>query len=127
MSVASTARSRTLVLEDEESVRTFVQRVLVDHGYEVAIAADGPQALSVAQQRGPFDLYVIDLILPGTRGDEVARFIRHSDPDAKVLYFTGYSDRLFGQTETLSAGEAFLDKPATIAGLLEAVSLLLFG
>jgi len=126
-SMALTARPRILVVDDEESVRTFVQRALVDQGYEVAVAADGPKALSVAQQEGPFDLYVIDLILPRMRGDEVARSIRRSAPDAKVLYFTANRDRFFEQTQTLSANEAFLDKPATLTGLLEAVSLLLFG
>ena len=45
----------------------------------------------------------------------------------KVLYLTGYSDRLFKQKTMLWEGEAFLDKPCTITGLVQAISLLLFG
>ena len=45
----------------------------------------------------------------------------------KVLYLTGYSDRLFKEKVTLWADEAYLDKPGSVKGLLQAVSLLLFG
>jgi DNA-binding NarL/FixJ family response regulator len=61
------------------------------------------------------------------RGDELARQLRQRDPDVKVLYFTGYSDRLFEHRKTLWEHEAFIEKPVTVNGLLEAVSLLLFG
>jgi hypothetical protein len=44
-----------------------------------------------------------------------------------LLYFTGYSDRLFKDKLTLWEHEAFVDKPVTVNALLEAVSLLLFG
>jgi DNA-binding NarL/FixJ family response regulator len=60
-------------------------------------------------------------------GDELARRIRASTPGIKVLYLTGFSDRLFKEKVTLWADEAFLDKPCSVKGLLEAVSLLLFG
>jgi DNA-binding NarL/FixJ family response regulator len=57
----------------------------------------------------------------------LAREIRRRDPDAKVLYFTGFSDELFQQKNALWAGEAYLDKPVTVDGLLEALSLVLYG
>jgi two-component system, cell cycle sensor histidine kinase and response regulator CckA len=121
------ATSRVLVVDDEESVRTFTARALAGAGYEVTQAVDGPEALQIAQQQAPFDLCVVDLVMPMMNGDEVARLLRCADPDVKVLYFTGHSDQLFKQTTFLSANEAFLDKPVSIEGLLEAVSLLLFG
>ena len=124
---ATTRKLRVLVVDDEESVRTFAERVLVDAGYEVALAANGPDALRIAPLLGPFDLFLIDLMMPVMRGDEVARSFRSADPDAKILYFTGHSDLLFDEHPTLSVNEAFLEKPVSITGLLEAVSLLLFG
>jgi hypothetical protein len=48
-------------------------------------------------------------------------------PKLKSLYFTGYSDRLFERRKVLWEHEAFLEKPVTPKGLLEAVSLLLSG
>ena len=53
--------------------------------------------------------------------------LRQIEPALKVLYLTGYSDRLFKEKTMLWAEEAFLDKPCTVKGLREAVSLLLFG
>ena len=103
-------------------------RVLHNAGYEVVVASDGPEALQLVEaQRHPFDLFVIDLLMPQMRGDELARHLRQMDSDVKVLYFTGDSDRLFKAKITLWEHEAFVDKPVSGTGLLEAVSLLLFG
>jgi YesN/AraC family two-component response regulator len=74
-----------------------------------------------------FDLVVTDVMMPQMTGDELARRLRLQHPTVKVLYLTGFSDRLFKEKVTLWADEAFLDKPCTVKGLLEAVSLLLFG
>jgi FixJ family two-component response regulator len=69
---------------------------------------------------------VIDVVMPHMSGDELGRQLRVIDPDVKILYFTGYSDRLFEHRPILWENEAFVDKPITVNGLLEAVSLLLF-
>jgi DNA-binding NarL/FixJ family response regulator len=66
-------------------------------------------------------------MMPGMTGDELGCQLRARDPDAKILYFTGFSDRLFNERTALGAHEAYLDKPVTMTGLCEAVSLLLFG
>jgi two-component system, cell cycle sensor histidine kinase and response regulator CckA len=118
---------RVLVVDDEAAVRTFVARVLREAGYDAAVAADGPEALGIAEQQASFDLFVIDVNMPGMRGDELARRLRQHNRDAKVLYFTGFSDRLFEERPVLWEGEAFVEKPATRKALLEAVSLVLFG
>ena len=117
-----------LVVDDEASVRDFAARSLHGAGYEVRVASDGPEALGgMDAQRRSVDLFVVDLVMPLMRGDELARRIRQRDPDAKVLYFTGYSDRLFKEKTTLWQDEAYLDKPCGVKGLRQAVSLLLFG
>ena len=118
---------RALVVDDEELVRKFVERVLREAGYDTATASDGPEALDVAAGAETFDILVTDVMMPQMTGDELARQIRASTPEIKVLYLTGFSDRLFKEKVTLWADEAFLDKPSSVKGLLEAVSLLLFG
>jgi two-component system, cell cycle sensor histidine kinase and response regulator CckA len=118
---------RVLVVDDEESIRTFASRALRDAGYDVAMASDGPDALAIVEQSGSFDLYIIDLMMPQMRGDEVARLLRRADPGVKILYFTGYSDSLFNEKKVLWQNEAFVDKPVSLKGLLEAASLSLFG
>jgi two-component system cell cycle sensor histidine kinase/response regulator CckA len=126
-SKAGRAALRVLIADDEESVRTFVDRVLRDAGYDTRLASDGTEALEVAAASGGIDILVTDLMMPRMKGDELARRLRLQEPGLKVLYLTGYSDRLFKEKVTLWADEAFLDKPCTIKGLLEAVSLVSFG
>ena len=121
-------RIRILVIDDEASIRRVAERTLHGAGYDVVVASDGPEALSLVDaQTVPFDLFVIDIMMPQMFGDELARQLQHRDPHAKVLYFTGYSDRLFAQGHILRENEAFLDKPVTIKELLEAVSMIVFG
>ena len=116
-----------LIVDDEETVLRFVERVLQEAGYKTTVAPDGVEALEAAAKLGPFDILVTDLMMPRMGGDELARRMRQAEPQLKVLYLTGYSDRLFREKNTLWEDEAFLDKPCTVAGLLQAVSLLLFG
>jgi CheY-like chemotaxis protein len=118
---------RVLVVDDDESTRTFADQVLRRAGYEVVLASNALEALKIALDQTPFNVFVIDLHMPQMWGDELARQLRLRDPDAKVLYFTGYSERLFDRQQVLRGDEAFLDKPATMQGLAQSVSLLLFG
>jgi two-component system cell cycle sensor histidine kinase/response regulator CckA len=116
-----------LVVDDEDLVRKFVERVMREAGYQTATASDGPEALEVAATLESFDILVTDVMMPQMTGDELARRLRVTTPALKVLYLTGFSDRLFKEKVTLWADEAFLDKPCSVKGLLQAVSLLLFG
>jgi len=119
---------RVLVVDDEPSVQAFAERALRSAGYDVVVASDGPEALQLVNtQPRPFDLFVLDVVMPQMRGDELGRRLRQREADVKVLYFTGYSDRLFAERPVLWEHEAFIEKPVTVNGLLEAVSMLLFG
>jgi CheY-like chemotaxis protein len=119
--------SRILIVDDEISVREFVSRVLHDAGYATAIAVNGAEAMQIARSSGPFALLLTDILMPHMNGDELAIQMRRTEPELKVLYLTGYCNHLFVEKVALCEGEAFLDKPCTVRGLLEAVSLLLFG
>jgi two-component system, cell cycle sensor histidine kinase and response regulator CckA len=123
---ASPTASNVLVVDDEEPVRKFVERVLRDAGYKTAMAGDGLEALEVATKLDKLDILVTDVMMPQMAGSELARRLRQSQPTLKVLYLTGYADNLFKEKVTLWEDEAYLDKPCSIKSLLEAVSLLLF-
>ncbi len=115
-----------LIVDDEEPVRAFVERVLRDAGYETVTAGDGAEALTAAQQM-QLDLLLTDVNMPQMSGDELARRLRQSEPGLKVLYLTGFSDQLFKEKNTLWQDEAYLDKPCSVVGLLQAVSLITVG
>ena len=122
------ATMNVLVVDDEEPVRKFVERVLREAGYKTATAADGPEAIEVAKKMESLDILVTDVMMPQMTGDELARRLRQTEQRGlKILYLTGFSDRLFKEKVTLWEGEAFLDKPCGVQGLLQAVSQLLFG
>jgi DNA-binding NarL/FixJ family response regulator len=63
-------------------------------------------------------------MMPEMNGDAVARRLRQKYPALKVLYYTGFADRLFDEKRTMWEDEAYLEKPSGVRGLLEAVSLL---
>jgi two-component system cell cycle sensor histidine kinase/response regulator CckA len=127
MMKASGAHGPVLVVDDEEAVLRFVERVLREAGYQTAVAGSGAEAIEVAKRIGPLAGLVTDVMMPGMTGDELARLLRQEQPELKVLYLTGYSDRLFKEKTTLWADEAFLEKPCSVKALCEAVSLLLIG
>lgn len=118
---------RVLVVDDEEPIRKFVDRVMRDAGYETAVASDGPEAIEVARSFQPLDVLLTDVMMPQMSGDELARKLRQTEPGLKVLYLTGFSDSLFKERVTLWEDEAYLDKPCSVSGLLQAISLLSYG
>jgi len=118
---------RVLVVDDEDAVRRFVARALQEAGYETLMADDGPTALAVAEKEASIDILVTDLMMPQMNGDELARRMLVLRPKLKVLYLTGFSEQLFKDRIALWQDEAFLEKPCTIEGLLQAVSLITLG
>jgi CheY-like chemotaxis protein len=116
--------SRILVVDDESEVRDFLRFALIGAGHAVTTAGDGLEAIEKA---GGFDMLLTDLMMPRMAGDELAQRMRQRDPDLRVLYLTGYTDRLFAEKQMLWEGEAFLEKPASAAAVLEAIDLLMNG
>jgi CheY-like chemotaxis protein len=120
----TTSRAVILVVDDEAGVRQLSRRILEQGGYAVLEAADGLQALATIESGQPVDFLVVDLDMPVMRGEQLSARIRTAHPDLRVLYVTAHSEALFVNRPELTTGEAFLDKPYTVRGLLEAVSLL---
>lgn len=127
MPPAKEVRRRILIVDDEDAIRSFADRVLRDAGYETRVTVDGASALRLVEAGESFDLLLTDLHMPEMAGDELARRVRLLHPDLCVLYVTGFADRLFAARTTLWENEAFVEKPISIDGLREAVSLALFG
>jgi|KBSMisStaDraftv2_1062788.scaffolds.fasta_scaffold49687_2 two-component system, cell cycle sensor histidine kinase and response regulator CckA len=125
---STSSPSRVLVVDDDDAVRRFVKRILDDEGYVVEDSATAPDALMRVRDGQAYDLVVADVCMPEMSGPQLVARMRQTGSQAKVLYVTGFADQLFDErSDKLWADEAFLDKPCTVQGLREAVSLLLHG
>ncbi|MFL5437324.1 MAG: ATP-binding protein [Myxococcales bacterium] len=108
-----------LVAEDEAPVRAVVRRILADAGYKVLEAANGEEALALAQRHsGSIDLLLADLVMPGMGGKELARRLCNGSAATRVLYLSGY----FGPSgDSEPSQDQFLAKPFTRDELLARV------
>lgn len=119
-------QATVLVVDDEPRTRELERRILETGPYVVLEASGADEAFSVLAKGQKIDLLIADLEMPGLTGEEMVAKIRSKLPGQKVLYVSGVVDRLLDSRKILGDGEAFLDKPFTSKGLLEAVSLLLY-
>jgi two-component system response regulator MprA len=114
-----------LVVEDDRRMAAFLDRALTYAGYRVMMAEDGERALVAAEERAP-DLVVLDVMLPGIDGLEVARRLRAGN-GVPILMLTareGLDDRIEG----LDAGaDDYLAKPFALQELLARLRALLRG
>jgi PAS domain S-box-containing protein len=103
-----------LVVEDQEPVRRLTRKVLETQGYAVLAAADGPEALRMAERHpGTIHILVTDVVMPGMSGREVGRRLAAGRPEMRVLYLSGYADDSIVRHGVVEPGLAFLQKPFT--------------
>jgi DNA-binding response OmpR family regulator len=87
--------TRILVVEDDPAVRDVVEHALSREGMETETASDGEKALESLRTAGPFDLVVLDVMLPGMDGISVCQELRNGDSssaDAPVVILTARDD-----------------------------------
>ena len=100
-----------LVTEDEDIVRKISVRALEKRGYRVMQAHDAREALKLNKaHRGPIDLLLTDVVMPGMNGQELAAAVRRTRPGTRILYMSGYSREMVERQGTLEAGTAFIEK-----------------
>ncbi len=115
--------ARILIAEDEEALRTFVRRALVQDGHEVSVASDGAEALeTLAREQGGFDLLLADIRMPVMDGIALALATARDHPGVVILLMTGYAD----QRERAHGLDALIHdvvtKPFTLAEIRQAVA-----
>jgi CheY-like chemotaxis protein len=111
-----------LLLEDEPVVRQVAEMMLGRLGYRVVSATTGREALERAQNLPRIDLFLTDVVLPGgMNGCEVAEELKRQRPGLRVLYASGYSDRILEHRGQLPPTLRRIAKPYDIAQLAEAV------
>ena len=116
-----------LVVEDDASVRALVCAVLAKNGYQI-IAAPGPcEALRLAEEHGPIQLLLTDVVMPEMSGREVYEQVIALQPDIKVVFMSGYTDNVIAHHGVLDKGLYFIQKPFTTQNLTRCVRAALSG
>ena len=118
------AKSRILVVDDEQSISDLVSTSLRFVGFEVRTAASGQEALRVAEEFKPHAM-VLDVMLPDLNGFEVCEKIRNEGQDFGVLFLTAkdaVEDKVYGLTR---GGDDYMTKPFSLEELVARLKSIL--
>ena len=86
--------ARILIVEDDDSVRTFTARAIAASGHQVETAEDGDIGLaSIREAEGSYDLVLSDIRMPAMDGIEMARSAAREFPGLRILLMTGYAEQ----------------------------------
>lgn len=117
-----------LIVDDEPEVNQSLQAIFTQHGYEVRIAETAEQAIETVAAWQP-DLAIVDVLLPGMNGIDLAMVIRDMHPSCRLVLFSGQQTTQELLEEAAKKGHLFeiLAKPAHPLFMLDYVSSRLAG
>lgn len=116
------------VLEDNAQVQQTVSRMVSALGYEVTTSSDADQALQWAKHNPDTNLYLVDIVLPGGKsGVDFVRQLQKRQPQAKVLFMSGYSEGQANHLGTMGSDVSFIAKPFDTAAFSRAIGSVLSG
>ncbi|PRZ23400.1 response regulator transcription factor [Flavobacterium granuli] len=111
-----------LIVEDELGIVQFLQQGLEEEGYQISTAADGAQGYELSQNE-PFDLILLDWMLPKMTGIEVCKAIREKDKITPIIFLTA-KDTVQETIEGLKAGaNDYIKKPFSFEELVERIKI----
>jgi DNA-binding NtrC family response regulator len=112
-----------LLIDDDQSVRSIVKRILQRASYKILEAESGEAAVKLVESHiGTIDLVVTDLHMPGLNGPEVVKMLATVRPGLKVLFMSGYAEHDVVARTGVPGGANFLHKPFSGQELTAAVT-----
>ena len=124
--MASAKKQTILIADDDPQILTMLGIRLAKKGYHVLEASDGLQTLKQAREHHP-DLVLLDVMMPGKNGWEVAKELR-SDDDLKgigIVMLTAIGEKVNELTSPLYGADAYVDKPFDFADLEKKIKTIL--
>jgi DNA-binding NtrC family response regulator len=124
---ASTEGETTILLvDDDELVRDLIREILELGGYHVISAGGGVEALEKSRSHGGvIELILTDVVMPWMNGPELVEQLVVKRPEIRVLYMSGFADRMLLRSGILQPDSAFITKPFAPASLYGAVNDIL--
>jgi len=126
MSDSSSPAIRILVVDDDETVRMALRRMLESAGYEVLDAPNGRVAMNLCRTNPPA-LMITDIFMPEQEGMETIRVMRREFPDVKLIAVSGQAGGLYLRMAKLLGAQATLEKPLRMETVLGTVRSVLSG
>lgn len=115
---AAASKGTVLIADDDPEILTMLSLRLSKKGYKVYEAADGLQTIQIAREKRP-DLVLLDVMMPGKNGWEVARELRN-DPqfaDVGIVMLTAIGEKVNEMTSPLYGADEYVDKPFDFSDL----------
>lgn len=106
-----------LVVDDDETTRETLAEVLQDEGYEVALAADGLEAVAILSTYQP-DLVLTDLHMPGLDGVNLLTHVKNVYPNTPVIIFTAHATLDSERQARHLGAQDYLNKPLNFDDML---------
>ncbi len=119
-----THKTRILVVDDDPRMRDLLRRYLADQGFSVSTAEDG-KAMERIRAREPFDLLVLDLMLPGEDGLALCRGLRAAQDDIPVIMLTAKGDDVDRIVGLEMGADDYLPKPFNPRELVARINAVL--
>ncbi|MDQ0363866.1 hybrid sensor histidine kinase/response regulator [Catenuloplanes indicus] len=117
-----------LVVEDEDALREVTRRILTRSGYRVHTAANGPEAIKIAENHDQvIDLVLTDVVMPHMQGKDLADRLHTIRPDLPVVFMSGYAEPFVVTDGALHPDVNLVTKPFTEADLLDTLQRTLAG
>jgi len=127
MNISSEHRSETiLVVDDEPSVRTLIEKILTMRGYAVLAASDAEEAVRLNREH-EVDAVVTDVMLPSMKGPELVEKLRLHRPRLRALFISGFTSEALVEGGLSPEDIAFVQKPFTGEALSSRLRELLDG
>ena len=125
----STSHGRILIADDEPHIRRILQTLLETVGFEVDLRQDGTDAIEAIQGSEPYDLILLDIMMPGATGLEVLEKIRQMDErkSTPVVILTAKGQDADRQAAFSLGADDFLTKPFSPKKLLARIHQIIEG
>jgi two-component system cell cycle sensor histidine kinase/response regulator CckA len=120
-----TAANTILIVDDDPAMRMIVSLSLKLYGYIVLVAASGEEALAVAQDHEEIRVIVLDVVMTGLAGIELATELEKSIPGVAVLYCSGHPASAMSRYGVDATSTNFLQKPCRPPDLQEKIEALM--
>ncbi len=118
---------KILIAEDEDDMANIYLEILQPRGHNVVIARDGRECLNkfldefYSIDKPDFDLVILDQVMPKISGSDVAREIIKEKPDQRIIFVSGYGDKLLDSLGDDFENIDFLTKPISLSALIDLV------